>query len=90
MYCLSSRCGRSVWSLGRTLNEDQWLYLFKTSLSFSFFSTYITINHQTYIAFHFYKNVFVCYFCPFLSMRLFLHKYNVMTGSKMYIGQTKQ
>ena len=33
--------------------------------------------------FIFSKNVFVCYFCPCLSTKLFLHNYNVMTGSKM-------
>ena len=50
---------------------------------YSFFFSYITINHQPYIAFHFSKNVFVCYFCPFLSTKLFLHNYNVMAGSEM-------
>ena len=29
------------------------------------------------------KMCFYCYFCPFLSMKLFLHNYNVITGSDM-------
>ena len=35
----------------------------------------------------FLKNVFVCYFCYFLSTTLFLHNYNVMTGSEIYDRQ---
>ena len=33
--------------------------------------------------FIFSKNVFVCYFCTFLSTKLLLHNYNVMTGGEL-------
>ena len=37
--------------------------------------------------FIFSKTVFICYLCPFLSTKLFLHNYNGMTGSDIYDRQ---
>ena len=82
---VASRCGRWVLSLGGTLNDDQWSCVFKTSptlCSFLFPATSQSIINPT-SHFIFSKNVFVCYFCPFLSTKLFLHNYNLMTGSEM-------
>ena len=38
-----------------------------------------SINRQLYVLFHFSKNVFVCYFCPFCQRSYFFHNNNVMT-----------
>ena len=55
-----------------------------TLFLYLFSAIYITINHQPYIThLFFFQKCFVYYFCPFLSTKLFLHNYNVMTGSEM-------
>ena len=53
---------------------------------FDAFFRYIRVNHQPYIHIisFFPKNVFCCYFCPFLSTKLFLHIYHVVTGGEIY------
>ena len=76
-------CNKCVWEVGVVAACGD--CVFKTSLPccHSFFS-YITINHQPYIAFHFFARMFFCrYYCSFLSTKLFLHNYNVMIGSEM-------
>ena len=55
-------CHSSGPAMGVTLNDNQWSCVFKTALPccHSFFS-YITINNQIYIEFHFFQNVFLFY-----------------------------
>ena len=63
---VASGCDQSVWPIGvvagcghwGTLNDDQWSRVFKTSLPcFHSFFSYITTNHQPYIAFNFFGSL---------------------------------
>ena len=88
-----SRCGGWVWSLGGALNDDQWFVCLCLRLInvtflpvFHTFFSYITVNHQPYLAFP-KLNFLFYYFFPFLSTKLFLHKYHVITGGEMIIRQ---
>ena len=68
------------------MNDDQWslLLIRHPYLVFIPLFSCITVNHQPYIAFHFFLKCFCCYFCPFLSTKLFLHIYHVVTGGEIY------
>ena len=66
----SSRCGRWVLSLGGALDDvisGQCVFKFSNLTSLPCFQSYlvfryIMINQHPYIALHFSKNVFLCYF----------------------------
>ena len=85
---MASRCGRWVWSLGGTLNDDQWSCVFKTFLPcFHSFFSYITINHQPLIAF-----VLLFFFFFQKSFCLFYVDLDCVVGSKakMLVGNKQE
>ena len=87
---MASRCGRYAWSLGVALNDviDQWPVCdIPTLFSFFFSATSRSIINPT-LHLMFSKNVFVCYFCPFLSTKLFWQNSNVMTVVRCMTGKS--
>ena len=83
-----------IWEFDNSIIGKNFSIIYKPQLttlpcSHTFFSPASrSINRCIYNNYNFSKNVFACHFCCFLSTKLFLHNYNVMTRVRCRRGKS--